>query len=65
MSQNDFIAAQRSRALLEEIERQTEDVLLPEVEDAIKRVYEQLDALEREETIRARWSSNSARSDPD
>lgn len=32
-----------------------ENVLLPEVEEAIKRVYEQLEALDREEAIRARW----------
>jgi V/A-type H+-transporting ATPase subunit D len=31
-------------------------VLLPEVEDAIKRVDEQLDMMEREEAIRSRWS---------
>lgn len=34
-----------------------EKVLLPEVEDAIKRVDEQLDTMEREETIRTRWST--------
>lgn len=34
-----------------------ENVLLPEVEEAIKRVDEQLDTLDREEAIRARWSS--------
>lgn len=34
-----------------------EKVLLPEVEDAMKRVDEQLDTMEREETIRTRWSS--------
>jgi V/A-type H+-transporting ATPase subunit D len=33
-----------------------EKVLLPEVEDAIRRVDEQLDTMEREETIRTRWS---------
>ena len=33
-----------------------ENVLLPEVEEAIKRVDEQLDTMEREEVIRARWS---------
>jgi V/A-type H+-transporting ATPase subunit D len=33
-----------------------EKVLLPEVEDAIKRIDEQLDMMEREETIRTRWS---------
>jgi V/A-type H+-transporting ATPase subunit D len=37
-----------------------EKVLLPEVEDAIKRVDEQLDTMEREETIRTRWSHRSA-----
>jgi V/A-type H+-transporting ATPase subunit D len=36
-----------------------ENVLLPEVEDAIKRVDEQLDTMEREEAIRARWSTNT------
>lgn len=34
-----------------------EKVLLPEVEDAMKRVDEQLDTMEREETIRTRWST--------
>jgi V/A-type H+-transporting ATPase subunit D len=33
-----------------------EKVLLPEVEDAIKRVDEQLDMMEREEIIRTRWT---------
>ncbi|MBI1204064.1 MAG: ATPase [Rhodopseudomonas sp.] len=33
-----------------------EKVLLPEVEDAMRRVDEQLDTMEREETIRTRWS---------
>jgi len=33
-----------------------EKVLLPEVEDAIKRVEEQLDTMDREETIRTRWT---------
>jgi V/A-type H+-transporting ATPase subunit D len=33
-----------------------EKVLLPEVEEAIKRVDEQLDTLERDEIIRTRWS---------
>jgi len=33
-----------------------EKILLPEVEDAIKRVDEQLDTMDREETIRTRWS---------
>lgn len=37
--------------------RALEKVLLPEVEDAIKRVDEQLDTMEREEVIRTRWSS--------
>lgn len=32
-----------------------EKILLPEVEDAIKRVDEQLDTMDREETIRTRW----------
>lgn len=36
-----------------------EKVLLPEVEDAMKRVDEQLDTMEREETIRTRWSSRT------
>ena len=34
-----------------------EKVLLPEVEDAMKCVDEQLDTMEREETIRTRWST--------
>ena len=34
-----------------------ENVLLPEVEEAIKRVDEQLDTMDREETTRTRWSS--------
>lgn len=33
-----------------------EKVLLPEVEDALKRVNEQLDTTDREELIRTRWS---------
>lgn len=37
-----------------------EKVLLPEVEDAIKHVNEQLDTMEREETIRTRWAHKSA-----
>lgn len=37
-----------------------EKVLLPEVEDAIKRVDEQLDTMEREEIIRTRWAHQSA-----
>jgi V/A-type H+-transporting ATPase subunit D len=36
-----------------------ENVLLPEVEEAMKRVDEQLDTMEREETMRARWSKPS------
>ncbi len=36
-----------------------EKVLLPEVAEAIKHVNEQLDTMEREETIRTRWSSQS------
>ncbi len=36
-----------------------EKILLPEVEDAIKVVNEQLDTMDREETIRTRWSSRS------
>ncbi len=39
-----------------------EKVLLPEVEDAIKHVNEQLDTMEREETIRTRWAHKSAMS---
>jgi V/A-type H+-transporting ATPase subunit D len=34
-----------------------EKVLLPEVEDAIKRIDEQLDTMEREEVVRNQWSS--------
>ena len=37
-----------------------EKVLLPEVEQAIKHVDEQLDTMEREETIRTRWAHKSA-----
>jgi V/A-type H+-transporting ATPase subunit D len=33
-----------------------ENVMLPEIKEAIRRVEEQLDALDREESIRARWS---------
>jgi len=40
-----------------------EKVLLPEVEDAIKRVDEQLDTMEREETIRTRWSTRTRGAD--
>jgi V/A-type H+-transporting ATPase subunit D len=36
-----------------------EKVLLPEVDEAIKQVNEQLDTMEREETIRTRWSRQS------
>jgi V/A-type H+-transporting ATPase subunit D len=36
-----------------------EKVLLLEVAEAIKQVNEQLDTMEREETIRTRWSSHS------
>jgi V/A-type H+-transporting ATPase subunit D len=36
-----------------------ENVLLPEVKDAMKRVDEQLDTMEREEAIRARWSGKT------
>ena len=39
-----------------------EKVLLPEVELAIKHVDEQLDTMEREETIRTRWAHKSAMS---
>lgn len=38
-----------------------ERVLLPEVEDAIKRVEEQLDTMDREEVIRTRWSNRMSR----
>lgn len=37
--------------------RALEKVLLPEVDEAIKMVDEQLDMMEREEAIRLRWSS--------
>jgi V/A-type H+-transporting ATPase subunit D len=37
-----------------------ENVLLPEVEDAIKRVDEQLDTIDREEVLRAHWSGGAA-----
>jgi V/A-type H+-transporting ATPase subunit D len=36
--------------------RALEKVLLPEVEDAIRRIDEQLDMMEREEAVRTRWS---------
>jgi V/A-type H+-transporting ATPase subunit D len=39
-----------------------EKVLLPEVEEAIRHVNEQLDTMEREETIRTRWAHKSAMS---
>lgn len=38
-----------------------ENMLLPEVADAIQRVDEQLDTMEREEAIRARWSNKADR----
>ncbi len=41
-----------------------ENVLMPEVDEAIKRVNEQLDAMEREETIRVRWSSLTSAAGP-
>jgi V/A-type H+-transporting ATPase subunit D len=37
-----------------------EKVLLPEVEEAMKLIDEQLDTMEREEVIRTRWSSPDA-----
>lgn len=37
-----------------------EKVLLPEVEEAIKRIDEQLDTIEREEVVRIHWSSKKA-----
>jgi V/A-type H+-transporting ATPase subunit D len=37
-----------------------ENVLLPEVKQAIEQVDEQLDTMDREEVIRARWSSEAA-----
>ncbi len=37
-----------------------ENVLLPEVEEAMKRIDEQLDTLDREDAIRARWSRRDA-----
>jgi V/A-type H+-transporting ATPase subunit D len=36
-----------------------ENVLLPEIDDAIKRVDEQLDTMDREEAVRIRWSSGA------
>ena len=43
-----------------------EKVLLPEVEEAMKLIDEQLDTMEREEVIRTRWSSRMriAKSEP-
>lgn len=43
-----------------------EKVLLPEVEDAIKRVDEQLDTMDRDEVIRTRWSGrmHAAKAEP-
>lgn len=40
--------------------RALEKVLLPEVEDAIKMIDEQLDMMEREEVVRTRWSNRAA-----
>ena len=40
--------------------RALEKVLLPEVEDAIKMIDEQLDMMEREEVVRTRWSNRTA-----
>lgn len=41
-----------------------ENVLMPEVEGTIKRVDEQLDTMDREETIRARWWSSERAAGP-
>lgn len=41
-----------------------ENVLMPEVEETIKRVDEQLDTMDREETIRARWWSSKPAAGP-
>jgi len=43
-----------------------EKVLLPEVEDAMRRVDEQLDTMDRDEVIRTRWSSRmrTAKAEP-
>jgi len=41
-----------------------ENVLMPEVEETIKRVDEQLDTMDREETIRARWWSSGPAAGP-
>lgn len=40
--------------------RALENVLLPEVEDAIKRVDEQLDTMDREDIVRAHWSGGAS-----
>ena len=40
--------------------RALENVLLPEVEEAIKRLEEQLDALDREEAVHARWAKEKS-----
>lgn len=37
-----------------------ENVLLSEVEDAIKRVDEQLDTMDREDAVRSRWSGGAS-----
>ena len=37
----------------------SEKGLLPEVEDALKRVDEQLNTMEQEEIIRTRWASRN------
>ena len=37
--------------------RALEKVLLPEVEDAMRRIDEQLDTMDREDVIRSRWST--------
>ena len=44
--------------------RALEKVLLPEVEEAIKTIDEQLDMMEREEAIRTRWSTRMLAEDP-
>ena len=41
-----------------------ENVLMPEVEEMIQRVDEQLDTMDREETIRARWWSREPTAGP-
>jgi len=46
-------AERRARAL--------EKVLLPEVEDAMRRVDEQLDTMDREDVIRSRWSRTAGK----